>query len=123
VPIHDGYGRIGGVSFASDRNAEFLRRDLEANRDILHLAALYFHVHARHKLDSAMSFSRPRLTPREIACLQWIARGKNSWDIGEILGVSRRTVVFHLENAKRKLNALSLPQAVAIALQDDFIEF
>ena len=123
VPIHDGYGRVGAVTFASDRTIDVLRRDLDAYRNILHLAAMYFHVHARQKLEGVIELNRPHLSPREIACLQWIARGKSTWDIGEILGVSRRTVVFHLENAKRKLNAHTLPQAVATALQDRLIEF
>jgi LuxR family transcriptional regulator, activator of conjugal transfer of Ti plasmids len=123
VPIHDSYGRVGAVSFASDRTIDVLRRDLDSYRNILHLAAMYFHVHARQKLDGVIELNRPHLSPREIACLQWIARGKNTWDIGEILGVSRRTVVFHLENAKRKLNVHTLPQAVAVALQDRLIEF
>ena len=70
-----------------------------------------------------ISPERPHLSPREITCLQWIARGKTAWEIGEILSISRRTVVFHLENAKRKLDAVSLPQAVATALQDRLIEF
>jgi LuxR family transcriptional regulator, activator of conjugal transfer of Ti plasmids len=123
VPIHDSYGRVGAVTFTSDRKPELLRRDLDAYRNVLHLAAMYFHVHARQKLEGVIELNRPHLSPREMACLQWVARGKSTWDIGEILGVSRRTVVFHLENAKRKLNALTLPQAVAVALQDRLIEF
>jgi DNA-binding CsgD family transcriptional regulator len=100
-----------------------LRRDIEAHRQLLHLASIYFHVHAGQKLDDATEIDHPRLSPREVACLQWVVRGKSMWEIGEILSISRRTVVFHIENAKRKLDAVTLPQAVALALQRRLIEF
>jgi LuxR family transcriptional regulator, activator of conjugal transfer of Ti plasmids len=122
VPIHDGQGSAL-VAFTSDRPSAEMRRDVEAHRDVLHLASIYFHVHARRKLEDALSLDLPHLSPREIACLQWVVRGKSTWDIGEILSISRRTVVFHLENAKRRLRAVSLPQAVAAALYHKLIEF
>ena len=123
VPIHDGQGGVAAITFASDEKTQLLRREVEQNRHILHLASLYFHVHARQKLEQIIELEQPHLSPREITCLQWVARGKSAWDIGEILNLSRRTVVFHLENAKRKLDAVSLPQAVAIALQNRLIDF
>jgi DNA-binding CsgD family transcriptional regulator len=123
VPIHDSHGGIAVVSFASNQWPCELRRSIEEQRHIFHLASLYFHVHARQKLEAIIDVERPHLSPRETACLQWVVRGKSAWDISEILGVSRRTVVFHLENAKRKLDAVTLPQAVAIALQNRIIEF
>jgi DNA-binding CsgD family transcriptional regulator len=123
VPIHDSQTGMATVTFISDRNPTLLRRDVEAHRQLLHLASIYFHVHAGQKLDAAAKIDQPRLSPREVACLQWVVRGKSMWEIGEILSISRRTVVFHLENAKRKLDAVTLPQAVALALQKRLIEF
>jgi LuxR family transcriptional activator of conjugal transfer of Ti plasmids len=123
VPIHDGQGGLALVSFACDEEPNVLRRRIGERRDILHLSSLYFHVHVRQKLEAVFAPDRPNLSPREVACLQWIAKGKTMWDIGEILGISRRTIVFHLENAKRKLNAVTLAQAAAIALRYGLIEF
>jgi DNA-binding CsgD family transcriptional regulator len=40
-------------------------------------------------------------------------QGKSKGDIASILGIRRSTVVFHLENAKRKLGVRVVPQAVA----------
>jgi DNA-binding CsgD family transcriptional regulator len=97
-------------------------RCLRQHQSTVHIAALYFHVHARRKLESRVEIGRLHLSPREISCLQWLAFGKTMWDIGEILGISRRTVVFHLENARFKLNAVTLPQAVAHALARRLIE-
>jgi LuxR family transcriptional activator of conjugal transfer of Ti plasmids len=122
VPIH-GQGELAALSFASDGKPDEVRREIEMHRNVVHLASIYLHVYAREKLAQATVSDHPRLSPREVACLQWVIRGKSTWDIGEILSISRRTVVFHLENAKRKLTAVTLPQAVAIALYHRLIEF
>jgi DNA-binding response OmpR family regulator len=52
------------------------------------------------------------LREREVETLTWAARGKTFWEIGEILGLSKRTVEFHLENARRKLGVATRTQAL-----------
>ena len=61
--------------------------------------------------------SLPELTDREREVLQWICEGKSSWDIGVILSISERTVKYHINNIKSKLNAVNRPHAVAKALR------
>lgn len=39
--------------------------------------------------------------------------GGAAWDISQILGLSKLTVTFHLENAKAKLGVRTINQAVA----------
>ncbi len=63
------------------------------------------------------------LSSREKECLTWSAAGKVAWEIAETLGVAEATVIFHLENAKRKLQAKTLPQAVAHAIRRKQIIF
>ena len=53
---------------------------------------------------------------REKECLRWRASGKSDWDISQIMNISERTVKFHLENARAKLDALNTTHAVAKAL-------
>ena len=55
------------------------------------------------------------LNDREVECLTWSARGKTSPEIAAILGLSKRTVDFHIENACRKLNASTRTEAVVKA--------
>jgi LuxR family quorum sensing-dependent transcriptional regulator len=76
----------------------------------------------------AHALSRPRqgarsgtLTTRERDALAWAAQGKSAWEIGEILGISKRTVDEHVQTACRKLNAANRTQAVAAALRDGLI--
>ena len=55
------------------------------------------------------------LNERELQCLTWSARGKTSPEIATILGLSKRTVNFHVENACRKLNVSTRTEAVVKA--------
>jgi DNA-binding NarL/FixJ family response regulator len=62
------------------------------------------------------------LTQREKEILSWLKNGKSSWDISVILGIRERTVNFHIDNIKQKLNATSRTQAVAIAVENELID-
>jgi LuxR family quorum-sensing system transcriptional regulator SolR len=46
-----------------------------------------------------------RLSAREISVIRWTADGKTTAEISEIMGLSVRTVTFHIGNVVRKLNA------------------
>lgn len=113
VPIHDGHGPVAAITFASDeRNARF-RGCVTGHRRVLQLMALYFHATVRRKLRVQRVIDGVTLSPREYECLEWSAAGKSAWEIGQILGITRRTAVFHLDNARRKLRVSSLHQAIA----------
>jgi DNA-binding response OmpR family regulator/DNA-binding CsgD family transcriptional regulator len=57
------------------------------------------------------------LTAREADVLVWVARGKSNRDIGEILGLSPRTVNKHLEQIYAKLGVENRTSAAALALR------
>lgn len=61
------------------------------------------------------------LTAREREVLQWASLGKSAWEIGEILGIAKRTVDEHVQTACRKLNAVNRTQAVVAALRERLI--
>jgi LuxR family transcriptional regulator, quorum-sensing system regulator BjaR1 len=54
-----------------------------------------------------------RLTRRERDCLAYVAEGKSDWEISVILSISEATARFHVDNARRKLGAVTRAQAVA----------
>jgi len=62
------------------------------------------------------------LGERELETLTWAARGKTFAEIGEILGLSRRTVEFHLDNARKKLGVPTRTQALIKAAIGQLIE-
>ena len=61
------------------------------------------------------------LGEREIETLTWAARGKTSAEIGTILGLSKRTVDFHIDNARNKLGVTTRTQAVMKAASGQLI--
>lgn len=63
------------------------------------------------------------LSAREREILQWVAYGKSDDDIGELLSLSACTVLKHVENAKRKLDAAKRTVAVITAIQRGEISY
>ncbi len=62
------------------------------------------------------------LNDREVEVLTWVARGKTSADIAQILGLTKRTVDFHIDNARAKLGASTRSEAVIKATTGRLIE-
>src|SRR5450432_3312561 len=61
------------------------------------------------------------LTAREREVLHWTAAGKTSYEIGVILGISTRTVNFHITATLHKLDAINKTQAVVKAVLLDLL--
>jgi LuxR family quorum sensing-dependent transcriptional regulator len=57
------------------------------------------------------------LTPREREIMQWVAHGKSDDEIGGILSIGTTTVTQHVENVKRKLDAMRRTYAVVQAIR------
>ncbi|HLH88338.1 MAG TPA: response regulator transcription factor [Xanthobacteraceae bacterium] len=62
------------------------------------------------------------LNDREIETLTWAARGKTSAEIAKLLDLSKRTVDFHIENARTKLGVSTRIQAAVKAAAGRLIE-
>jgi DNA-binding CsgD family transcriptional regulator len=114
LPIHQPDGSMLGVSMMSH---EKLPTDL-GTLSMLHMLSANYALRAETL--SGMSRQRdqtgPKLTERQIECLQWVADGKSSWEIGEILRLSEHTVNEHLAAARRRLGMKTTTQAVIYAV-------
>lgn len=112
VPIHGCDGRTGVLSLAGSHcDCD------DRSRAELHLVAIYAHARLNDLSGaSAAPRSEVRLTPRQRECLHWVAAGKSTWEIGEILGIRESTVHATLENAKRRLGVTTRIQAVLKAV-------
>jgi DNA-binding NarL/FixJ family response regulator len=62
------------------------------------------------------------LNEREIEALTWVARGKTSAEVAGLVGLSKRTVDFHLDNARVKLGAATRTEAAIKAAMGKLIE-
>ena len=117
IPIHGGFGGIAAFTLATDDRSLCPERLITSSRDVLHLIGLYFHAHLAARQSRQTPLADPVLSPRERQCIAWAARGKTASDTAVLMGISPRTVAFHLENARHKLDATSIAQCVAEALR------
>jgi DNA-binding CsgD family transcriptional regulator len=62
------------------------------------------------------------LSARELECLRWCADGKTSSEIGLILGISQRTVYFHMKNVATRLGVYSTRHAISRAVMIGLIK-
>lgn len=94
---------------ASRENSFAIRQAGQASLQLAFLGAIgadeyLFRLTAENRLsDDGILRQHFSLTNRESEVLLWIAKGKSNRDIGEILGLSARTVTKHLEQIYVKL--------------------
>jgi LuxR family quorum-sensing system transcriptional regulator CciR len=62
-----------------------------------------------------------RLSPRQIECIELIARGKTDWEIARILGISEATVKEYVNDARRRYRVGKRVQLVLRAVFDDHL--
>jgi len=117
LPVRGPFGQVAALTLAGETDAAELRRIIAASGETLQMLALYFHARVELTMRHRPAGSEPALSQREAECLGWAARGKTMSETAGILGVTTRTVVFHLENAREKLGASNVTQAVAKAVR------
>lgn len=103
-----------------DRDQALPNNSAEVTRMVADLQL--FAVHAqdaalRVLLRASPQSDFPTLTPRELESLRWTMEGKTAWEVGNILGISERTAVLHVNNATHKLGCVNKHQAVLKALR------
>jgi DNA-binding CsgD family transcriptional regulator len=72
----------------------------------------------RHDAERAATHSISMLSSREAEIAHWVARGKTNWEIGQILGISDKTVKTHMQNIFSKLKASSRAQIAALFAEE-----
>jgi DNA-binding CsgD family transcriptional regulator len=120
LPVRTIAGEQGLISIAAasgdatwDDRKGALQREFQVlgNYFHQHVLRIYGHDASKQMLMSA----------RELDCLKWMAAGKTAWEASVILGISERTVRFHLNAAREKLDCATTTQAVAKAVSQQLI--
>jgi len=115
VPMHGPGFQTGALHFVVDGPDRDLDNVFRASRHAITLVGALVHSRMTTLLDGDGS-GLPVLTPRQCDVLCWAARGKTSWDIGVILGISERAVLHHIGEAQARLNCVNRTQAVVRAI-------
>lgn len=120
VPFREEAGGVALVAYFFGTHPPITDSERKA---LLVMAAL--HIHERVKVSPARP-SIPEcavvvLSSREKECLAGIQEGLTYAKIGQRLGITGRTVMFHLHNCRDKLGASTVAHASALALQHGFV--
>lgn len=116
-------GMTTGLLEPSRRFASFFSfaggdvRDAERYRALVEYLIPYLHKVLISNTHTPLPNRVKGLSPRETTVLMWMKQGKTNWEISRILGVSERTVRFHVEGIFMKLDVSSRTQAVAFAIE------
>lgn len=115
IPVQDSEGCPAYLNlFGIDEAA--VRDLIDARAAELAFTAAQFHARAKALVPVAHWVGHgPKLSNREIECLRLAAFGQNVNESGQTLGISGRTVEFHLRNALDKLGAPTKIRAVVLA--------
>jgi DNA-binding CsgD family transcriptional regulator len=103
-----------------DREQDMPHDATELSRLVADLQLLTVHAQeaaARILVPAAPAQGVVALTPRELEALRWTMEAKTAWEVGNILGISERTAVLHVNNAMHKLGCVNKHQAVLKALR------
>lgn len=115
IPVVDKAMRRSLLSMTTDEPATELARYFGAELGGLVALAETIHARAIDELNREQPTRLPALSPREIECLSWAAEGKTSIEIAIILRLANSTVRMYLKNARRKLDSVTIAQAIAKA--------
>ncbi|MEJ0058506.1 MAG: autoinducer binding domain-containing protein [Terricaulis sp.] len=120
TPVH----QIDGSAHVTVLTARDTLELSPADEAALRLLSIYYCSFglALQRKEAERDKPKAKLTARQRECLQWVRAGKKSWEISTILGVSERTVIFHIEEACRRLGVQTRAQAVIEGLVQGIIE-
>uniref|UniRef100_UPI001568E1C3 autoinducer binding domain-containing protein n=1 Tax=Sinorhizobium psoraleae TaxID=520838 RepID=UPI001568E1C3 len=113
IPVEGSFQSTMMLTFASREREVDISGLLDAKKAVQVVMA----VHYQLKILAAKTAVSPKrmLSPRELTCVMWATRGKNTPDTAKLTGITPRTVQHHLDNAREKLDAKTVTQLVAIA--------
>ncbi len=103
---------IGSIFSFASREDKFKDRE----KRLVDIMTPYLHQSLIRLYQKTWSLTIYNISQRETEVLKWLKEGKTNWEISVILGISERTVKFHIHNIIAKLNAVSKSHALAIAL-------
>lgn len=72
--------------------------------------------------NTELAKQRNPFTPREQAIVQFVVDGKTAEEIGQILGIARRSVIDHIQHAKEKAGVYKSTALVAASFRGGWVK-
>lgn len=120
-PWHGCAGHVEVLSFIS-RQPLTSRHTVDGLPLLGWLVPYLFEALIRIDVLASLSSLQGTLSDREIEVCQWAVEGKQTSDIGRILGITARTITFHLNRVVEKLGASNKSQAMSWALKQGLVQ-
>jgi len=121
VPVHEARGVKSMISLVRDKPISDPREQEQMLAMGKVLASCAHFAHRGLIPDEIASARRPSISPQESQCLRWVAMGKTSAEICQIMSIAEPTVVFHITNVMKKLDVRNRSQAIAVAFRLGFL--
>lgn len=116
IPIHQmDRSTYGNLTLFFNQDSGNWLDQLNTSSSDLHVATLYLHTRLSDIQPSHKDV--PVLSPREQDCILFLAHGFQTAQIADRLTLSDATVNEYIQNARRKLNARTRSEAVALAVR------
>lgn len=128
--LHDHLNNLALLSLIIDSNMkENLEKKLAAERGNIQMHLIEINEQMYHLVqsiafgseDSEIDSDKPIFTLRENEVLYWASMGKTYAEIATIVGISVRTVKFHMGNVVSKLGVSNARQAIRLGVELDLI--
>ena len=123
IPVRGLHETFSVFSAVADGTVAERAEALRINEGSMALLATLVHERAAKLVINPKDIEDPiHLTPREREVMKWVASGKTTPDIGDILKLSEATVNTHVAAAMIKLNGTTRTHAAVIAVLRGMID-
>lgn len=119
--LHDHTDNLVTLSLVINGDSKTaLEDEINNNKSELQLSLIDLHEKiptVNHKNKNNSYLKSTLLTLREHDILYWSSMGKTYCEIAMIIGISLRTVKFHMANVTRKLDVTNVRQAIRLSIE------
>ena len=125
IAVHQPGLALSIFSLASGNQADAMRSRIQQATPYTQLFGIEVQAAVRRillSIQASADTAAKHLSERERQCLSLVAEGKTSGEAASILHIAETTVVYHLQNATRKLKASNRVHAVVKAIATGLIK-
>lgn len=122
IPIHGPFEDFASFVLVQMKGETFLNHWQNVQHEILAAAYFYYEEIKRLLLENHQGDETYDLSPHQIQCLLLTAKQYSVAEIGKKLGITERTVNFHLQKTNKKLGTKNKHQSVAKAIEKGILQ-
>lgn len=130
--VHDYFDNVSQLNFVfKNKNVREYKQVIEKHKSEIQLVLLDITEQMHNlvmpgtKINPAVNIkpgeTKPLFTPRENKVLYWVSHDKTYAEVASILGISVRTVKFHISNVMKKMGVKSCRSAIKIGMDLNLI--